>query len=281
LSWFTSSTPGSPKNTKGPGPSPATSTDNAVARWDGTNGIFLQNSLVTISDVGAMTVPTLIATNIITTGDNIITLNDDVTGAPSEDAGIEIERGTSLNAEMLWNETIDRWQFGENGSLENIIIPSELAAVAGAATVGYDDTGQPLTATNVQDAIAVAAAGSKFLELAITGFNDPFNQTKNLTYTTLAQFIYRGSDETGAIQSINVLIANEDATAYGDIRILDTTNVNVIAEVLLFNSATFTIQDLGTVSNVPTGPAVFEIQVRRNPFGTNKQSRLAGLSMAF
>lgn len=33
---------------------PASSTDNAIARWDGTTGKLLQNSLVTISDLGAV-----------------------------------------------------------------------------------------------------------------------------------------------------------------------------------------------------------------------------------
>jgi len=36
---------------------PGSSTDNAVVRWDGTTGVTIQNSLVTISDAGAITTP--------------------------------------------------------------------------------------------------------------------------------------------------------------------------------------------------------------------------------
>jgi hypothetical protein len=40
----------------GPGPSPGSSTDNAVVRWDGTTGTTVQNSRVTVADTGAVTI---------------------------------------------------------------------------------------------------------------------------------------------------------------------------------------------------------------------------------
>ena len=52
---------------------------------------------------------TTVNSNTIELGDNIIVLNNDVTGAPSENAGIEVERGTSNNARFVWDETNDRW----------------------------------------------------------------------------------------------------------------------------------------------------------------------------
>jgi len=39
-------------------------------------------------------------------------INGDLTGTPSEDVGIEIERGTSDNKFLLWNETTDKWSVG-------------------------------------------------------------------------------------------------------------------------------------------------------------------------
>lgn len=42
-------------------------------------------------------------------GDNIVRLNAGVTGTPTLNAGIEIERGTSTNAQFLWDETNDYW----------------------------------------------------------------------------------------------------------------------------------------------------------------------------
>jgi len=48
--------------------------------------------------------------------DNIITLNSNVTGSPVLDAGIEVNRGTSANVTLKWNETSDLWQLTNDGT---------------------------------------------------------------------------------------------------------------------------------------------------------------------
>jgi RNase P/RNase MRP subunit p29 len=45
-------------------------------------------------------------------GDNIIALNADATGSPTQNAGIDVERGDSLNVQLLWDETNDKWTVG-------------------------------------------------------------------------------------------------------------------------------------------------------------------------
>jgi hypothetical protein len=57
-----------------------------------------------------------INTTTLNVSDNIIVLNNDVTGSPTENAGIEIERGTSTNVLVRWNETSDTWEFTTDGS---------------------------------------------------------------------------------------------------------------------------------------------------------------------
>ena len=44
--------------------------------------------------------------------DNIVELNSNVTGAPTEDAGIEVNRGTSSNVSFKWDEANDVWTTG-------------------------------------------------------------------------------------------------------------------------------------------------------------------------
>jgi hypothetical protein len=73
----------------------------------------------TVNIYGNLTVTgttTYVNTTTLNVGDNIITLNADETGTPSQNAGIEIERGTSTNTALIWNETTDRWQFTNDGS---------------------------------------------------------------------------------------------------------------------------------------------------------------------
>ena len=55
---------------------------------------------------------TTLNTETLTVDDNIIVLNNNVTGTPSENGGIEIERGTSANKTLIWNETDDKWTIG-------------------------------------------------------------------------------------------------------------------------------------------------------------------------
>lgn len=54
---------------------------------------------------------TTVNTETINLADNIITLNSNEEGTPSQDAGIEVERGTSSNVQLNWNEADDDWEF--------------------------------------------------------------------------------------------------------------------------------------------------------------------------
>jgi hypothetical protein len=48
--------------------------------------------------------------------DNIITLNGGISGAPTLNAGVEVNRGSSANVSLIWNETVDRWQITSDGT---------------------------------------------------------------------------------------------------------------------------------------------------------------------
>lgn len=48
--------------------------------------------------------------------DNKVVLNTNVTGAPSTNAGIVVNRGTSPDTEILWNETADQWTLTNDGT---------------------------------------------------------------------------------------------------------------------------------------------------------------------
>lgn len=52
---------------------------------------------------------TTVNSNTVNIGDSIITLNSDETGVPSQDGGIEIERGTSANRSLIWDESAGIW----------------------------------------------------------------------------------------------------------------------------------------------------------------------------
>jgi hypothetical protein len=70
---------------------------------------------------------TTVNTETINLADNLITLNSNYTGStPTEDGGIEIERGTLSNVSLLWDESAARWTFTNNGTnFYNIPLPTE------------------------------------------------------------------------------------------------------------------------------------------------------------
>ena len=78
------------------------------------------NSNVTFNDItvsGSLTVSgttTTINAETIDLADNMITLNSNLSAstAPTEDAGIEINRGNQPNKTLLWDESNDQWTFG-------------------------------------------------------------------------------------------------------------------------------------------------------------------------
>ena len=94
------------------------------------DGTFFTKSGGTISGdatvTGNLTVSgttTIINTTELQIGDNIITLNADLPGTstPSQNSGIEINRGTSSNVSLFWNETNDKWSFTNDGANTLII----------------------------------------------------------------------------------------------------------------------------------------------------------------
>jgi hypothetical protein len=69
---------------------------------------------------------TTLNTETLLVEDNLVTLNSNVTGTPAVNAGIEIERGDSTNAELIWDESADVWKAGLSGSVTTISLEGHL-----------------------------------------------------------------------------------------------------------------------------------------------------------
>ena len=90
------------------------------------------NNLTLSGNLTVSGTTTYINTTTLNIGDNIITLNADVTGVttPSENAGIEINRGAEANATFVWNETSDAW-FTQVGAVTKLAVSNTTVSVAG------------------------------------------------------------------------------------------------------------------------------------------------------
>lgn len=72
---------------------------------------------------------TTVDSNTVSIGDNIMVLNKDETGTPSQNAGIEIERGTATNVSFLWNETNDNWTVSDGSATAVVLTASNFNSV--------------------------------------------------------------------------------------------------------------------------------------------------------
>lgn len=81
-----------------------------------TNDLGVGGDLTVTGDLTVNGTVTTVNSETVSIADNMILLNSNVTGSPTENAGIEVERGTSANVQLRWNETTDKWQVTEDGT---------------------------------------------------------------------------------------------------------------------------------------------------------------------
>ena len=82
---------------------------------------------------------TTVNSETLTVNDNKIVLNSNSANTPTEDAGIEVERGNSDNVELRWNEGHDDWEFtaynhAGTPALTTYKIPTTYKTTVGGAT---------------------------------------------------------------------------------------------------------------------------------------------------
>lgn len=108
---------------------------------------------------------------------------------------------------------------------------------------------------------------------------NPYIEVKSSYYRTAAKFIFNGTTELGTPVKIKVAYQVQQSSKPGSIRIYDYTNGNVIAEKTHLNSTSENIVDLGSLSNLPSSQAVFEVQMKTT--SSSKWIRASSLSMEF
>mgnify|MGYP001168244757 CR=1 FL=1 len=88
----------------------------AIGQAVETNSNVRFNDIVIDGDLTVNGTQTVLNTETLTVDDNLIVLNNNEAGTPSQDAGIEVERGTSTNVKLQFKESTDVWQFTNDGS---------------------------------------------------------------------------------------------------------------------------------------------------------------------
>jgi len=111
-----------------------------------SSGITSTGNLTVQGNLTVSGTTTTVNTETINLADNIITLNSNEGGTPSQNAGIEIERGTSPNKTLVWDEANDRWTIGS----ETFVAGTIIGNIQGQITGNADTADELSTARTIQ-----------------------------------------------------------------------------------------------------------------------------------
>jgi len=176
---------------------------------------------------------TYVNTETLEVEDNIITLNSSLGSGvtPTENAGLEVNRGAQANVQFRWNETLETWEYGEVDTSDFIRV----------------DQSQSIVVSARNESGSTIAAG---VPVYITGYSAGGSRP------TIAP---ADADLAGAMPALGITLesantnSNQRVVTYGTITTLNTSSFAPGDE--LYVSAT-----VGTLQNTrPTGSSV-EIQ---------------------
>lgn len=181
-------------------------------------------SFANVTIAGNLTVSgttTYINTTTLNIGDNIITLNADLPGAtaPTENAGIEVNRGSSANVSFIWDETNDVWASQING-VSKLTVSNTNVTVTGNTSLFLGGMG----GSEGGELIFANTTGGTGPIVDVDGGNDwrynTYNTTSNYKFNT-------GSSPTTKLQiSANGNVGFSNSAPDATLAVTGTANVS-------------------------------------------------------
>lgn len=220
----------------------ASLSDDTLTMWDDTNGQLIDSPIsddgtsVTVGSsrnlviAGNLTVQgttTTVDSNTVNIGDAMLSLNADIASdaTPSEDAGIEVERGSGTNKKFYWDESLDSWRVG--GELIIDTVPTVSGTTTGTKILvekshATDTTIQQTTVADIGTALGLGL------------------------YSVLLHSLRTNVSKTGNVYTVTHGLG----TKLVKVEIVDaTTYETVFVEIARPSTTTVTVSFADTVSN--------------------------------
>lgn len=253
------------------------------------NDVTIGNNLTVTGNLTVSGTTTTLNTDTLAVEDNIVVLNSNITGTPTLDAGIEVERGDYTNAKIFWKESENAWYLATPGD-------SGSAATEAAITTGgsinlfntISDGSNTATPDSANDTLTFAAGTG--LTVAVNGTTDTVtygldaSATASVLSVTLPNSKIEDGTVTAAGASVNIdtfTLASYKSAKYvvqmtnagGDAHLVEvlvtavTTNAYVVEYAELITNASLgdvTADSDGTTVTVSVGSTASGVVVKHS-----------------
>jgi len=229
---------------------------------EGSSNLYYTDARVytTLSGSGNVTIggnltvqgtTTTVDSNTVNIGDSIITLNSDETGTPSQNGGIEIERGTSTNVTFVWDETNDMWTTSAQTLKTGHMLPeTDVTYDLGSTSLAWRDL--YLSGSTIKLGGATLSASGSNLSMGSGSFDLSNSTTANLAeHTDYKYYTQARFDTAFTAKSTNDLSENTNLY-YTDARVrthIQGADLDMTTNKILYSNVYAATGDLPTASS--------------------------------
>lgn len=183
------------------------------------------------------------------------------------------------------------WEYGSQDlqdQIEGLLTNEFKVKVTGGDTTGAflgsklittDDIEISLNNIGGNETLSLLLSKSDPRSFSFTRNNNDFVQANGIFYESVAKIAYVGSDDSRVPTNIIANVWNDGGTSV-TLRVSDVTNFNTIAEVTGITSSSSTnLVDMGVLSNLPSGNAVFSVELILVGGGMGDQAKISSLTI--
>lgn len=189
-------------------------TDSATRLTINDAGATVNGNIIVSGNLTVSGTTTYVNTTNLNIGDNIITLNADLGAvAPTENAGFEVNRGTSSNSSLYWDETIKGWVASPGNDANNDfrIVSNTYVSGTSVAAGGLSTYWGNTTNTSAYASFAIGSGVNKFR----TQSRDYIIAN---TASDMAAFAANGNFGIGNTSPTKKLVVEGNTRIVGDLR---------------------------------------------------------------
>lgn len=166
------------------------------------DNVTIGGTLTVTGDLTVNGTTTTLNTDTLAVEDNIVVLNSNVTGTPSLDAGIEVERGSYTNAKIYWKESANAWYLSTPGDDSNAATDAAITTGGSINMFGTVSDGSNTATPDSSNDTLTFAAGTG-LTATVNGTTDTvtYSLDSSATASVLSVTLPNSKIEDGTVTS--------------------------------------------------------------------------------